>query len=199
MSDSYFRLMLLVIIGAFFVVRAYHHRKAETEGGKFEIREPNYRLLATIRLVGGLVMLSAFVLYFVSPAWISIANLPFPDWLRGLGVVLGVVSVPLLWWIEITLGKNFRTTLHLREDHTLVTDGPYHWVRHPMYTALVLWCSAVLLISANALVGLPGLLGLLIIISNRIAREEGVMIERFGDMYRDYMRRTGRFLPRLVR
>ncbi|HKZ69521.1 MAG TPA: isoprenylcysteine carboxylmethyltransferase family protein [Anaerolineales bacterium] len=193
------KLALFTLIFLFFVVRAYHHRKAETEGGKIEYREKNLKAIRLMRGVGGIVFLSAFASYFVAPQWVSWAAIPLPGWLRWAGLALGYANLPLLWWIEATLGKNFNTTLHLREGHTLVTTGPYRWVRHPMYTSLFIFTIALLLASANWLIGLPLVLSLIVIVVNRIDREEALMMEQFGDEYREYMKRTGRLLPRLGR
>ena len=131
-------------------------------------------------MAAGLVLLTALGLYFTAPQWVAWANIPLPAWVRWLGLALGYANLPLLWWIEATLGKNFNTTLHLREGHTLVTGGPYRWARHPMYTSLFVFTLAVLLASANWLVGLPGLIGLTGIVVNRIDAEESLMMERFG-------------------
>jgi protein-S-isoprenylcysteine O-methyltransferase Ste14 len=131
------------------------------------------------------------------PAWVAWADIPLPLWLRWTGLALGYGSLPLFVWIQASLGLNFNTTLHLREGHTLVTEGPYRWVRHPMYTALILFVIAWFLASANWLVGLPGVLGLAAILINRVDREEALMIEQFGDQYRAYAQSTGRFLPKL--
>ena len=199
MNDSAIRIGLFTLVFLFFIVRAYHHRKAETEGGKIEYREKNLSAIRVMRGVGGIVFLSALASYFVAPQWVDWAAIPLPDGLRWAGLALGYANLPLLWWIEATLGKNFNTTLHLREGHTLVTDGPYRWVRHPMYTSLFIFTIALLLASANWLIGLPLVLSLIVIVVNRIDREEALMMEQFGDEYREYMKRTGRLLPRLGR
>lgn len=198
MNDSVFQLPLVALLVAFFVVRAYHHRKAVSEGGKIEYKEKNLNLLKAMRIGLFLIFLPAFIAWLIQPEWVAFAALPFPDWLRWAGVTLGFANLPLLWWIEATLGKNFNTTLHIRAGHTLVTHGPYRWVRHPMYTSLLILVIAITLISANALIGLPMVLGLSAILINRVDREEAVMIEQFGDAYCAYMKRTGRFLPRLT-
>jgi protein-S-isoprenylcysteine O-methyltransferase Ste14 len=147
----------------------------------------------------GVAWLAAMGAYFFAPRWVAWADFPMPEWMRWVGLVLGYANLPLLWWIEATLGKNFNTTLHLREGHTLVTNGPYRWVRHPMYTSLYILVVAIFLASANWLVGLPGLISLTIILLNRLSREEALMLEQFGDTYRAYMQRTGRLFPRLTR
>ena len=134
MNDALFRFALAALLAAFFVVRAYHHHNAVVGGGKIEYKEKNLMLLRVMRLGLFLVFLPAFVVWLIRPQWIGMAALPFPNWLRASGVAIGFANLPLLWWIEATLGKNFNTTLHIREGHTLVTDGPYRWVRHPMYS-----------------------------------------------------------------
>lgn len=196
MSDNSIKLLVLGLIVLFFVVRAYHHHRAVTEGGRIEYREKNFRAMRIFRLAGGGVMLALFFAYFAAPQFVAWAAIPLPQWVRWAGLALGYANLPLLWWTEATLGKNFNTTLHIREGHTLVTDGPYRWARHPMYTSLYLFVSALLSASANWLVGLPGLVALTVILLNRVDGEEALMVEQFGDEYRRYMQRTGRFLPR---
>jgi protein-S-isoprenylcysteine O-methyltransferase Ste14 len=68
-----------------------------------------------------------------------------------------------------------------------------------MYTALFLSLSVILLLTRNWLVGGIPLVGLCVILLMRLPREEHAMIERFGDAYREYMKRTGRFFPRVIR
>ena len=82
-----------------------------------------------------------------------------------------------------------------REQATLVTTGPYRWIRHPMYTAALTLGVAATLITANAVMAIGGL-GMFALLAARSRTEERRLIEKFGDAYRDYQRRTGRFLPR---
>jgi protein-S-isoprenylcysteine O-methyltransferase Ste14 len=100
--------------------------------------------------------------------------------------------------VQWVLGKNFSPVLHVREEHTLVTEGPYRWVRHPMYTTMFVFGGGLLLLTANWIIGGPMLVAAVAVVLLRVDREEAVMIEQFGDEYREYMEHTGRFLPRLV-
>jgi protein-S-isoprenylcysteine O-methyltransferase Ste14 len=79
----------------------------------------------------------------------------------------------------------------------LVTSGPYRWVRHPFYTVTFGGIIALSLLTANWFLGLMTLLMLSVIIK-RTDTEEAKLIERFGEAYRQYMQRTGRFLPRFA-
>jgi protein-S-isoprenylcysteine O-methyltransferase Ste14 len=78
----------------------------------------------------------------------------------------------------------------------LVTHGPYRWVRHPFYVTAGLLMISVTLLSANWLVGLSGLLAMALLVL-RTGKEEQMLIERFGEDYRRYAAKTGRFMPRI--
>jgi protein-S-isoprenylcysteine O-methyltransferase Ste14 len=107
-------------------------------------------------------------------------SLPFPAWLRWVGAALGAASLPLLAWVQTALEKYWSALLHLRQEHKLITNGPYRWVRHPMYTALFTFFIATGLITAN--LGFIALDVLAIsVLYLRIPKEENMMIEQFGE------------------
>ena len=110
----------------------------------------------------------------------------------GLALIAGLVVV----WMFRTLGRNLTDTVVTRKQHTLVTNGPYRWVRHPLYTLAALLGIASSLAAANwFFIVAGGLVFLLLAIRTR--KEEENLLARFGDDYRTYMQRTGRFVPRL--
>ena len=86
----------------------------------------------------------------------------------------------------------------MMKGQSLITNGPYQSIRHPIYTAFLLIMGSTLFISANWLVGLTWTGMTLLEITSRIGFEESLMLEYFGDQYREYMKRTGRLLPRLI-
>jgi protein-S-isoprenylcysteine O-methyltransferase Ste14 len=147
-------------------------------------------------LVLALFSVSAIVLYAVNPAWLGIFSIPLPPWCQWLGAGLGAAGLILLVWVHHTLGSHWSTNLQLKEEHTLVTSGPYRWARHPMYTALFGFFAGLVLVSASWLVALLVAVAIFVLYA-RVGEEEAMMIEQFGDEYRIYMQRTGRFLPRL--
>ncbi len=95
------------------------------------------------------------------------------------------------------LGRNWSGILELRENHRLISQGPYRYIRHPMYTALLILSVGMALITANLLLALLLIGTTMAMYLARVADEEAMMIERFGDEYHSYMRRTGRLFPRL--
>ena len=122
-----------------------------------------------------------------------------PHWLRWAGAALGLVVVPpLLFRTFRSLGRNLTDTVVTRREHTLVTDGPYRWVRHPFYGVVLLWGLSLSLMTANWLIGVLGLAAIAMLV-RRTRIEEDKLTERFGADYRSYAAKTGRFFPRLWR
>lgn len=189
-----YHISFVVIFLAFTAIRAYYHRKAVQSRGKVEYKEG--RLHTGLRMLVGIPFILSLFAYMLFPQWFAWGEIGLPDAARLAGVILGAASLPLILWIQYTLGSNFSTTLHVRDEHTLVTGGPYRWVRHPMYTVLFIHLAGLLLMSANWYIGGIPLVALCLIVITRVSHEERVMLEKFGDRYQAYMQRTGRFLPR---
>lgn len=195
MSTPIFHVLFSVFYLAMFGIRLLSWRTAVRAEGGVQLRES--KLNMAVRAVLGLGYIGALLAYVFFPSILAWAAFPLPAWLRWLGAGVTAAALLLLAWVQWSLGKNFNTTLHLREEHSLVVSGPYRWVRHPMYTALFLLGVGFLLLTANWFVGLPLIVALPVIVALRLAGEEAMMIEQFGDPYRAYMQKTGRFLPRL--
>ena len=146
----------------------------------------------------GFCFFASLVTYMVNPEGMAWSSLQIPIGLRWLGTVLEVVGISLLYWALHNLGKNLTDTVVTREKHTLVTVGPYRWVRHPLYVVFLTLSIAFSMVASNWAMGLAAVLAF-IVIAARTSIEEEMLVERFGDEYREYMGRTGRFLPRLFR
>jgi protein-S-isoprenylcysteine O-methyltransferase Ste14 len=174
-----------------------YHRVKEATSEKLDRWQEGLFLLVSIRLLAGVGMLGLLA-FMIDPAWMAWASVPLPAWMRWLGVVIGVLAASLLTWTFRHLGKNITDTVVTRREHILVTSGPYRWVRHPFYVSFALAVLANSLVTANWFVFAAGgtVLVLLVI---RTRKEEENLIERFGDDYRTYMSRTGRFWPQFVR
>ena len=180
-------LLLLTIIGVF------HRLKART-GEKLDRRQEGLFILVSLRLVA-LAGMIAMVAYLLNPANLAFSAMPLSGWLRWAGVGVGCMAIGLLFWTLRSLGKNLTDTVVTRKHHSLVTTGPYRWVRHPFYVCAALVTLAVSLISANAFFLVAGGL-ILLLLFFRTRVEEANLVSRFGEDYRKYMDRTGRFFPR---
>lgn len=191
------RMSLFLLLVVFIVNRAYytniHSHSEEDIGRARQINSPTNRLAGLLNL---LALLAAAV-YLVVPNWLAWAALPFPFWLRWIGVGLALFGFALLQWSHASLSRNWSDAPRLLRGQTLVTGGPYQWVRHPIYSAFLLILGAPLLITANWLVGLLWIVPTALDVASRIRFEEAILSEKFGNDYRLYMARTGRLLPRL--
>jgi protein-S-isoprenylcysteine O-methyltransferase Ste14 len=157
-------------------------------------REGRWSLL--LRPVVFLFMLGLVVLYWIEPSGSAWLFLPLPSLVRSGGVLLGIVGVLLLIWVHRTLGIQWSTTLQFKEGHSLITNGPYKYIRHPMYASLSLFFVGLSIISSFWPLFVLVAITLLFFV-RIVKREESMMIDQFGEEYRIYMKRTGRFLPRI--
>ena len=190
--NTFFHIIFIIIFVVFWGIRAAYQKKANQLAGTVEYKEPTL-----LRRLIGLPFMLLFLVFVIRPSTLTWFTFSLPQWAQWLGLALGIISLPLIWWVQWALDINFSSTLHIRDEHTLVTHGPYRWLRHPMYTTLYLHELAILLLTANWLIGGMFLLMQTIIIARRLKNEEALMVETFGDEYRSYMQQTGRFLPKL--
>jgi protein-S-isoprenylcysteine O-methyltransferase Ste14 len=194
-QDQTFRVVLIVFSLLFFPVTAYHRLKSQATRERLDRRQEGLFILLTLRPVGISHMLGLFA-YMVNPSWMAWSSLPLPDWLRWTGVGLGATAGGLLIWTLHSLGTNLTDTVVTRREHTLVTNGPYRWVRHPFYDSVALCLLANSLVAANWFLLLTGVLVMALIVV-RTRREEEKLLVRFDDAYQTYRKRTGRFFPRI--
>lgn len=193
MNQFFFHTTFVIVFLTMLFVRMYYQIQAKRMRGKVEFKEG--KVHQGVRAAIGVPFIITLFVYMYQPSTLAWAQFALPEWLQWVGVVLGAASIPLIVWNHRALGSNFATTLHVREEHTLATTGPYRWVRHPMYTILFIHLLAILLLTANWLIGGVLLGALILIVALRVQNEENAMIEKFGDEYRAYIRQTGRFMP----
>jgi protein-S-isoprenylcysteine O-methyltransferase Ste14 len=189
--------LALLAIRAFFSLRVRKAGQSSWSAGKDAVKREGVLsiLLRPLMFLALLALVGLYAAVPGEPAWLV---LPLPDGLRGLGVILAILSLIFLVRVHYTLREYWSTVLQLRESHSLITTGPYRWIRHPMYMALTLCFISLALLSA----AWPLLLLVAVTVPffYRIAvKEEAMMIEQFGGEYRAYRERTGRFFPRLSR
>jgi protein-S-isoprenylcysteine O-methyltransferase Ste14 len=195
-NDNLFRLILLVIFaavlpfGIFYRIRSITKEKLDRwQEGPFILF--GLRLSAVPCFIGGIT-------WMINPQWMAWSSVPIPLWLRWFGFVFVGLGSVLLVWTFGNLGKNLTDTVVTRKEHTLVMTGPYRYVRHPFYLAGVVGVVGGSLVTANWFLFLAPCVPIGFLVA-RTRIEEEKLIERFGDEYRDYIGRTGRFLPRFRR
>lgn len=202
-TELLFCILFLVLFFGGLAIRGYARKRQP--GLQRSVRE---RIREAIKVEGkanfillvfnGVYLIIATVLYLFFVSWMPWSQLPLPEWLRWIGFGAGIISLPFNFWVHHTLGKHWFPSLELKEQHTLVTSGPYSRIRHPMYTVHIVYFFALFLVSANLHFLIVFILTIIMIFV-RMPREEQMMLDRFGDEYRAYMKRTGRLLPRFRR
>ena len=142
----------------------------------------------------------AWLAFFLPLIWIATPVLSSADYaLRPVPLLTGAVCLTLgLWLFHLShadLGANWSITLDVREKHRLVTRGVYRRVRHPMYTALLLYSVGQALVLPNYVAGLSSGVTTALLVALRIGPEERMMLEEFGKKYQEYMAVTKRLVP----
>jgi protein-S-isoprenylcysteine O-methyltransferase Ste14 len=199
-TETVFKVAFGVWVVLFLLPMGWAHRKAMREhGSRFAQAANEYPPLLWLRLLVGIPLWVFLIDWLVSAHWFPWASISLPLWARWCGVVFGAAVVGLMWWTMLALGSNYRGTMGLHPNHKLITHGPYRFVRHPMNAIFPLVSIVLFLVSANWLIGAVALVLIGTIGIVRAPVEERQLIERFGEEYRVYMRRTGRFFPRLRR
>lgn len=117
------------------------------------------------------------------------------DTARWVGVALVLVGSVLRIWPMFVLGRRFSGLVAIQEGHTLVTDGPYRFIRNPSYLGALLGAIGWPLVFRSA----PGviviaLLGGVLLVA-RMDAEEALLASEFGEQYDAYRRRTWRLVP----
>ncbi len=115
------------------------------------------------------------------------------------GLVITLAGVALASWSRIELGQYFSTTLGVKKEHQLITTGPYRWIRHPIYTGLLLLLLGAALVHNSGSTLLMLFVPFCIFFYWQSVLEERLLENHLGDAYRRYRDRTGRLLPRILR
>lgn len=197
-SETILRITLLLMFLGYIIPRSYYRRKAHRANSEDQLPlKKTTESKVRLALLGacGLSADLLSIAWAINPQWLAWSNLSLPLWLRWLGVLGAIGTVWLGYLAHRTLGSNYTPDLRTKAGHRIVAKGIYAWIRHPMYSSFFVLLASYFLLTANWLIGLLGLSYSLLIVE-RAGHEEQMLIERFGDGYRAYMQRTGRFVPR---
>jgi protein-S-isoprenylcysteine O-methyltransferase Ste14 len=196
MNENTFRLAAAIILFTGVGISSYYRRKADKESGEKVSRRVDGNLMMNIIKIFGLLLWFSPLVYLLNPNWMAWSKIGLPDGLRWLGVGLGILCVAGIYWLFSSIGNGITPTSATRAQHTLVTSGPYRWVRHPLYTIGSSLFIALGLMADNWFIALLGILAF-VAMAARTPKEEANLIDKFGDEYREYMKHTGRFLPKV--
>jgi protein-S-isoprenylcysteine O-methyltransferase Ste14 len=205
-AETFTAAMLLTCLACFFAVNLHNILRVHKRRGDAKVYAEIERPSGVAVTVAGICTLVYF-LEALSYLLLSFADLSllrnslafgyqssYTVILHAVGTVLTILGYCLFLWSVIARGR-YATSWGMPENHRLVTWGPYKYVRNPSYSGyflmfiglFVLWSGLFTLVPLAAI---PGYF--------RVARkEEELLTRRFGTEYLEYMRKTGRFLPKL--
>ena len=134
--------------------------------------------------------------------WVDI--FPFANYIgfvyqQWLGLIIFFLGIYLLYQSHRDLGKNWNPQVALNDQQVLVQEGVYRNIRHPMYTAHILWAMGNALVFTNWIVGPAMIIFCILFIPQRIKREEILLIDSFGPEYQRYIEKTGALFPKLMK
>ena len=202
--ETFLKIAFFVIFFSFaYVMTAYTQKaKARKEDTATRVQmheEHEVPLLLRLRQIFGIPFYLGILVWTFGPKFMEWSVLDLPVWARWAGLGVGLLSVFLNAWSHRTLserlGEDFDPVLRLLKVPALVKEGPYAKMRHPIYLAFLMMQISVLLLTSNWFIGFCGLAIIVSVIAIRIPEEEKLLIEQFGDEYREYMKTTGALLP----
>jgi protein-S-isoprenylcysteine O-methyltransferase Ste14 len=152
------------------------------------------------RLIQIVLMAAAYILMFkeqIGRGWLATRFVPASPTIGKFGVAVTVVGIAFAIWARWHLGENWSATVTLKEGHELISSGPYRYIRHPIYTGMLLAFvgTALALGEYRALISVCMVMVAFYI---KAKKEELFLSQEFGEKFREHSRRTGMFLPRLT-
>ncbi len=191
MTPALAKAVYVVLAVAWYVIRFPYARRARRTPVVRSGRGWREHMLLLISLAG----LGIIPSIYVATGWPQTAEHAFHPLLAWLGLITAAAATAMFYLTHHALGRMWSVSLDVREGHKLITGGVYRHVRHPMYSAFWLWALAQALLLPNWVAGLAGAIGFGALYFFRVGREEKLMLETFGDSYRNYMSRTKRVVP----
>jgi protein-S-isoprenylcysteine O-methyltransferase Ste14 len=196
MYETIFRISAAAILLSALGISVFFRSKADRDTAeKVSTKDESKPIYLTLRL-GGLLLWFSPLIYAIAPALFAWSKMGLPDWARWVGVLTGISTLGLVYWMFKSIGTGITPTVATRKEHKLSTSGPYRWIRHPLYSFGTLAFLSLGVIADSWFMVLAAALAFLLL-SLRTPSEEAHLIEKFGDEYREYMKHTGRYLPKL--
>jgi protein-S-isoprenylcysteine O-methyltransferase Ste14 len=131
-------------------------------------------------------------------SWWHSDILAYRPWIGWASVSVAVLGFAITFWARFTLGGNWSSNVTIKVAHELIRGGPYRWVRHPIYTGLIVAMAGTAL-ARNQWRGLPAVVLFWLAFHIKLLKEENFMRQTFGAQYIEYSESTGAIFPLLQR
>ncbi|MBN1132833.1 MAG: isoprenylcysteine carboxylmethyltransferase family protein [Bacteroidales bacterium] len=194
MLNSIEKIIYLSLFLLFLIVREYFKARYR----KIDYKKSKVKVIDVVLLAfNGIAMIIPLI--YVFSAVFDFANYNRPSWINIIGIIILIIATICLWMSHRDLGSNWTPTLGIKTDHELVKKGIYKHIRHPMYSAHIIWAIGQMVILPNWIAGFSFILFAVLVPLLRIRDEEDLMIGEFGEAYKEYIHETGSILPRIKR
>ncbi len=190
------RTIMIAMSLTFVAIGGYYRIQSQRSGERLDRTKEGWPILIAIRLIG-LVTVGSTAAWLYKPPLFAWASSVTPERIRWIGVAGFACAVAWLIWMFHSLGRNLTDTVVTRRDAHFVDHGPYRFVRNPMYVGILMLGLSLGLALGTWLLPVAAIV-MFTLFALRTQTEERYLIERFGDHYRDYMKRVGRFFPKLL-
>ncbi len=138
----------------------------------------------------------AFVVFTIVSVSFKLFILPGDAFFAG--IIIFLLGVGIRQWAVAVLGKYFSHVVGIQKDQKVIDIGPYHYVRPPSYTGILLIQIGIALMFQSWAAVLVAAISFSLAYGHRILKEEKFLVEELGDSYRQYMAKTKRIIPFLL-
>ena len=193
-----YNIIFLIIWILFILIRLPHSQNYKKEKKDKIIRPGIEKALVILNFFGMVVVpIFSIILSFFNFKFLNIYIIPLSDWIKITILFILALSLIIFYIVHKELGKNWSPVLEIRKGHNLIKKGIYSRIRHPMYLQLWIWVIFQGFALQNWLVELIGVLFWAILYFIRVGREEKMLLDEFGDEYKNYMHTSGRIFPKI--
>lgn len=186
------KLTFLLAFGCWVILWLYWLISARTQKAAKK-REPTSERLRQI-----LPMTASYILLFqpiTGYGWLGLRFVSRQQDVELAGLLLTALGVAFAIWARAHLGANWSAAVSIRADHELIRTGPYHRIRHPIYTGMILAAAGTALVvgEVRALVAVAICLTAFYL---KASKEERWLAQEFGEKFTIHAAHSGMFLPR---
>lgn len=192
MDELFWKAAYCILFIIWFGIRGYYRQKAARRAVKASVQPVFESFLVGLNGVG----MTILPLIAIFTPLLDVFAFPVPDPVRFAFLIIFALNIWLFFAAHRDLGKNWSMILEIKEGHNLVKTGIFKRIRHPMYTHFWIWVIAQGIVLANGLVLVFGIAAWGLLYFLRVPKEEKMLVAEFGDDYREYMRETGRVIPK---
>lgn len=190
---SLYKITLLIFIISYGIIRIPLMKKCKHNINKKSMNTQTEKAKVFIAWLG--MCFVPFVYIFTN--WLNIFDFNLNSTIRIICSVVLIANIFLFYYVHKELNDNWSAILEVKGNQKLIKTGIYKYIRHPMYTQSWIWVIMQGMVASNYFVLIFGVITWGLMYFTRVFSEEKMMIDEFGNEYIEYMKETGRLLPKI--